>query len=139
MAQNRKSIAHLEASGTLQKNRGRYQARIDASAPSAVKGIGRAPHGLTKEQKAIWRELIRTAPANTLQKADRIALEMMTRSVHRVRFGTPTMAEINFVAKLLGKFAMTPIDRERMDLPPVQIAKEKTAEDLAWDALEGAG
>jgi hypothetical protein len=135
MSAPRKSLAALEASGTLQKNRGRYQLRVEAASPSAVKSIGRAPAHFDRDQKSIWREVCRIAPEGTLTVADRISLEMLVRIVHKVRFGTPTMGEANNVQKLLGKFFMNPFDRQRADLAPQQSKAQKAADAAVFDEL----
>jgi hypothetical protein len=131
----RKSLRELLESGTLQKNIGRYQARIAAVA-NVISPIGRAPNHLTAPEKAIWAELVKTAPPGLLMKNDRLIVEVAVKLVHRMRTSEPKSSEINALATVLSKLGMNPTDRVKMNLEPPIDPSVQTEEDRRWAALD---
>jgi hypothetical protein len=134
MPKPRKSLTELAASGTLQKNLGRYQTRI-ASKITIAAPIGTAPRHLQAIEKSIWAEVTRSAPSGLLTKSDRLALEVLCRLVARTRTAEFKTSESNALLAVLGKFGLTPSDRLKMSLEPLPEPTVQTAEQKAWDEL----
>ena len=117
----------IALSGAAKAKPGRYASRTN---PAQLPSIGYAPRYLTKEQRLIWRQLVRLAPSGLLTIADTFAVEVAVRLLHRSR--TPYIMKASDVAvltSLLGKLGLTPADRARLDIP----APQPTAEENGFD------
>jgi hypothetical protein len=130
----RKSIQELMLTGTYQRNKGRYQARL--SVGTILNPIGRPPNHLSTNEKVTWAEIAKQAPPGLLTKSDRISLEIVTKMVVKMRTGVMKVSELSSLIAILGKFGMTPYGRSKMQLPEPPIpAAARTAEEKAWDDL----
>jgi phage terminase small subunit len=127
MPKPRKSLAELAASGTLGKNLGRYQSRLDAL-PTVIHPPGRAPVHFDPQQKAVWAEVLRTAPEGLLMKSDRIVVEVLVRLLLKVRTSDGSTSEMNSLINLLGKMGMTPASRRAMNVERAPDPHETAAE-----------
>ena len=138
MPKPRKSLAQLAESGTLGRNKGRYQSRI-AAVPITLSPPGHAPSHFDAQQKAVWAEILRTAPHGLLMKSDRIVVEVLVRLLHKVRTSDGSTAEYNSIINLLGKMGMTPASRLAMNIerPPEPHETAAEAKDRAlWAELD---
>ena len=130
----RKSLSELVASGTLQKNLGRYQSRI-AAVPTITYPPGRAPGHFTAPERAAWAEILRTAPPGLLMRSDRIALEILVKLLLRAREPNPKPSDFNALTALMAKLGLTPSDRLRLNIErfpePAETAAQKE-QDRIW-------
>lgn len=88
--------------------------------PATSGEIGAAPKHLTKEQKAIWREIKGQAPIGVMTNADRQALEDMCVLVDKRRTEKISISERRLLFSYLGRFGMTPADRAKIAGPPTK-------------------
>lgn len=135
MPKPRKSLTELVASGTLQKNLGRYSTRI-AAHTTVIAPIGTAPRQLPAIERSIWAEAVRTAPPGLLSRSDRLAVEVLCRLVARMRTSEFKISELNALVGVLARFGMTPTDRVKLNLEPLPEPTIQTEEDKAWAALD---
>jgi hypothetical protein len=119
----RKTLEELAASGTLGKNLGRYRNRLETHVASATP-IGRAPSHLNSADRAIWAEITRTSAPGLLQKTDRLAVEALVRLVGKMRAQDVKTSDLNALINLLGRLGLSPLDRLKFDLPPVNSSTE---------------
>lgn len=131
----RKSIAELAQSGTLGRNLGRYQRRI-TSQTTAVAPIGRSPKHLAPSERAVWQEVVRSAPPGRLTVSDRLSLEIVCRLIVRIRTSAFKNSELSALMAILGRFGMTPGDRQRMAWEPTPDPALQAAEDAEMAALD---
>ncbi|SFJ31745.1 phage terminase, small subunit, putative, P27 family [Phyllobacterium sp. CL33Tsu] len=75
-----KPLAVLKAEG----NRG-HRAKLDQMAEPQSKGQPVMPPTLTKPQEALWYEVLRTVPADVLNRCDVALLEILVTSWQRLR------------------------------------------------------
>ena len=101
--------------GTEKANPARYQSRTDNN---TLQPLGYCPKFLTPAQKAIWRELVKLAPAGLLTVADAFSVELCVRLIEHSRKATTMKAsEAAALMTLLGRLGLTPADRAKLDLP----------------------
>jgi hypothetical protein len=131
----RKTIAQLAITGTLGKNLGRYQSRM-ASKTTVIAPIGKAPSFLSTADKAIWTEIVRTAPPWLLTKSDRISLEVIVKLAAKMRAGEAKTSELNTLFAMLGRYGMNPADRLKMNLEPLPEPKTQSEQEARWAELE---
>lgn len=103
----------LDARGAYKKNPNRT--RVDV-----VDGreLGAPPEHLDEAGRAAWLELAGNATPDTLSRADRVALELTTRLLLKMRSGEAKAAELTLLAGQLAKFGCTPADRTRVTAIP---------------------
>jgi phage terminase small subunit len=90
--------------------------------PTTDKPIGDAPTYLTKEERKVWRELVKQSLPGVLMESDRLMFALMVRLAAKFQSGAPMMAaETSQLISLSGKFAMNAADRSK-----VAIEKKKT-------------
>ena len=123
--------AILEQKGAFDHDPGRRAAR--EGEPQGRGPLGDPPEYFTPMQKSAWRELELLAPEGVLTGSDRVAVEMYSQLVARLRGeryddhgnaddgnGYPRplkAAEVTQLLNLLGRFGMTPSDRVRLKVP----------------------
>jgi hypothetical protein len=142
----RKSIAELMASGTYQRNKGRYESRLEAEkAAQAAKPpsapIGRPPAHLTVDEKKVWIEIVKQSPA--LNQTHRLLLEVAVRLTIKLRKDGLKSAEMTKLISLLESFKGAVADS--VNVPAVNTAPvedtrsqyEKDWEEFAADVEEG--
>lgn len=110
----RKPANVLNINGAKRRNPGRLKAR--GKQPEDNRAIGRAPAGLTDEQRAAWREIVRNDPG-VLTKADRIAVEMTARLMVEIRNGDTQATKQALLTQTLHKLGQTPQGRNHVSVP----------------------
>lgn len=131
----RKSLSQLAASGTLGRNKGRYESRI-AALPNFIRPVGKAPPHLPPVERAVWAEIVRGAPDGLLQRSDRLIVEVLSRLVVRMRTSNPKSSELNAVVNVLGKMGLTPADRSKLNLESPPDPSVKSEQDARWAELD---
>jgi hypothetical protein len=101
-------------------NKGVIDARLRASVP--IGKLGNAPQWMTKEEKKIWRTLVKTAPSQ-LGANDRTLMEIAVTLKAKLEAHTITTAELSSLISCLTKLGYIPVDRA-----PVE--REKAADPL---------
>lgn len=135
MPARRKSLAELEANGSLAKNPGRYAGRTDAPAPRGP--LGKAPRHMSAEQQAVWREIVSQAPEGVFTSYDRIALEVLVHMMIMLRAGKLTkQSELVSFFNSLGKYGLTSDGRAGLSLPEPAKAKSETTVKDELDELD---
>jgi len=100
--------------------------------PQPTEDIGAPPKGLSRSEKACWREIVKNSPPGVLKNSDRVALEMLSCllaefRIQKTLFKAAKLAQLN---SLLGRFGYTPSDRSKVYVEPPP-KKNKYADD--WD------
>lgn len=85
------------------------------------------PEHLTPELKALWIELTAQVLPGVAKYSDRIGFELLVKLTHKLRTDTlANTAEMTQLISLLGRFAMTPADRSKVEVvKPPKSALEK--------------
>lgn len=91
--------------------------KTDASAPE--RGIGPPSKHLNSVEREIWDELVSQAHTGTLGESDRLSVELMVRLTAEMRYNYEDMSasRLTQLSNLLGKFGLTPADRQRIVVP----------------------
>jgi len=131
----RKSPSQLAESGTLQKNLGRYQARITAQT-TVIAPIGTAPRISPQLSVSVWADVMRNAPSGLLTKSDRVAFEVLVRLTVRMRTLDAKTSELNSRLAVLAKFGMNPTDCLKLNLDPLPEPTAQTEEQRRWAELD---
>jgi phage terminase small subunit len=132
----RKSLAELKLSGTYERNRKKYDTRLNL-VPVITAPIGTAPRHLQATERAVWAEVIRSAPIGLLGRPDRIILEVASRLIPRMRAGDLKPSELGVLLNILNKLGMNPTARQKLNLEPAEPANSsQTAEEKAWADLD---
>lgn len=118
----------LELSGSFISHPDRKRAREGEPVPN--KPIGAPPKHLSKEAKAMWRDVVKTVPAGVIGDCDKWALEALCVLFCRFRAGTIKSMEMTALNSLFTRFGLTPADRAR-----VKASATQQKEDDPWDAL----
>jgi hypothetical protein len=111
MPQSKKTTARHRLLGNYRPSRHK-QRQADAD------GIGEPPAHLDSQQRAIWGELEASLPYGVGSRADRVAFELATILVARMRSAKLSAAESTLLFNVLDKFALTPLGRQRLDPEP---------------------
>lgn len=64
----------------------------------------------------IWHEIVDQAPPGVLTSSDRMHVEMTCRLIYRIRFEEPLAGDYSRVKEYLGKMAMNPADRPKVQV-----------------------
>lgn len=148
MGRNRKPKAAHELTGAFEKHPEREAAYENAPKPEGP--LGAPPASFDPEMPtgvkliAIWHELVSQAPPGVLTSSDRLHVEMVCRLIHRIRTNTAKSGDYNTVREFLGKMAMNPADRTKVQIGggPVprsnDVPKADTFAQLASESPEGA-
>ena len=119
MPAHRKPTALLEASGSIYHDRKRHENRATEPKPSGP--LGNAPKHFDAARKRIWKELAATAPPHVLTNADRWTVELLCTLMAKLRDGSISTGETSQLTILLGKLAMTPADRSKVNVTAPEI------------------
>ena len=85
--------------------------------PTVTNDIGTAPTSMSKEEKKVWKELVKQAPPGVLKESDRLLFAVLVRLATRFYARQPMLvAECNQMIALGSRFAMTPADRSRVQV-----------------------
>jgi hypothetical protein len=114
----RKPTALLEATGRFLHDPQRRRAREHE--PKAVGAIGEPHRDLGRAEKRIWRELAVELPLGVAGNSDRLAFRKLVRLEALSRQGITKVSEEQLLRSYLAAFGMTPSDRSRVTLLPVQ-------------------
>ncbi|MFH5927141.1 hypothetical protein [Roseomonas xinghualingensis] len=92
---------------------------LNKDEPQAAGELGSPPPGWTADQKALWWEVVNSAPAGVLTGSDRLLVELAVRNLANVRSaGTElTAAQSAEMRRCLGEMGMTPSERARLVAP----------------------
>jgi phage terminase small subunit len=133
----RKSLAELQLSGTYQRNKRKYDDRLNPVA-TILPPIGTAPRHLQATERAVWAEVVRSAPEGLLGRPDRIALEVATRLIVKMRTGDYKPSDVGALLNVFTKLGMTPAARQKLNLQPpaTPATSELTAEEKVWAELD---
>ena len=85
------------------------------------------------ELLSIWYEITAQAPPGVLTSSDRLHVEMTCRLIYKIRAGTALAGDYSRVREFLGKMAMNPADR-----PKVQVGVGGTPAAPSADASQNA-
>jgi phage terminase small subunit len=111
MGHNRIPTAILDARGSF-INR---PSRVRPAEPSTDKPIGPPPKWLAKEEKQVWKDLVKQALPGVLMYSDRGAFELLVRLTSKLRKGNMTKSsDMGMFISLCSRFAMTPADRSKV-------------------------
>lgn len=79
-------------------------------------GIGAAPSHLNDFEREIWDEMVSNFSCGSMQASDRISLEVICRltAQSRLDFDEMPAAKLGQLSSLLGRFGMTPVDRNKV-------------------------
>jgi len=113
MPRPRKSARTLELAGSFDRNPARKREDLIGQGD-----IGKWNPG-SSDPAAIWSELCSLAPAGILTASDRLALEIVCRTVAEVRASGKALS-INALGALiltLSRFGLTPSGRQSLDAP----------------------
>ena len=127
MPRPRTPTSILEARGAYVNHPERRADRVNEPQPSGP--LGPPPTHLTKEQKKIWKELVKIAPPGVLTNCDRWTVERCVQLVAKMRVGNLMALEGSQLITCLSKLGMTPTDRSKVSViaqptPPAQINPE---------------
>ena len=136
MARPRKPSALLELSGAFRKHPDRRR----EGEPKPKLALGAPPKSLDPEERLMWLELKRLAPAKVLTYADRWLVEICCRLMAKVRaegIGGRRGVSVGELSQLtigLRQMGLTPADRSRITVAPDE--EPNTFADLAKDLAE---
>ena len=105
--------------GTLRKH------RDNDDAPKPGQPVGRSPIRLLESEKRIFDALKRNLlPKGVAKRTDAIAVSMMARLLAKFEDDSIGAVELNALLSLMGRFGMTPVDRQRVVTDHSPKAKE---------------
>lgn len=111
MPRNRTPTAILDAKGGFLTHKDRQR----PNEPISDRPIGNPPTSLSKEEKKVWRDLVKQACPGVLMESDRLMFAVLVRLATKFYTNAPMMAaETNQMITLSSKFAMNPADRSRV-------------------------
>jgi hypothetical protein len=148
MGRNRKPKAVHELSGTFEKHPERKAAFANEPKPKGPLGDPPKsfdPEGFTGSRLLeIWNEIVSQAPPGVLTSSDRLHVEVTCRIIYRIRYGTAKSGDFSSVKEFLGKMAMNPADRPKVQLgggaaPAVTNGAEETGQANTFEQLAEEG
>lgn len=115
MTRPRKPTALKELQGSFKP----HPERRNKNEPVSSEEIGIALTTLSADEKKIWDEIKGIACDGVLTAADRIALELLCKLIHEMRYSFEDMnaAKLSRLTFLLSQFGMTPADRSKINIP----------------------
>lgn len=115
----------LELKGAYEHNPKRRR----PPAPKSTHPIGDAPSSFTRDEKAMWKEILHNAIPETLTSADRYLVETFTKLIAKQRRREDmTGAELSVILSCIGKLGLSPVDRMKLATPPAEKAKSPYSE-----------
>ncbi len=124
MARPRSPESELNPASLLQNKR-HYIARRNE--PKVVGQLGAPSRWLSKEQKKIWKALVRNSPA-VLGESDRTLLEIAVVLKAKLESGSIENAQITQLLSVLSKLGLIPKSREA-------VPEKKPTEPDEWEQL----
>ena len=112
----------LEMRGAYKNHPERAKDRENEPKPTAP--LGNPPRSLNKQQKAIWRELVKPVPDGVLTAMDRAHLELACILLARIRNGDANSADQGQLIKCLTEIGMTPASRSKVSVPKKEKANK---------------
>ena len=113
MGRNRTPTSILDAKGGFLTHKDRQR----PNEPASDRAIGNPPTYLTKDEKKVWKELVKQACPGVLMESDTLLFAVLVRLATKFRKNEPMMAaETNQLITLSSKFAMNPADRSRVEV-----------------------
>lgn len=100
--------------GSFKQNPQRLKERQNE--PVVMEPLGDAPEGWTGDKLQAWSDIVNTAPAGVLTKADRLAVELAAGLLARHRIMPITGTDLSQLSGFLGKFGMTPSERSKVSV-----------------------
>ena len=124
MANRRKTLEQLEASGTLGKNRKRYEGVVAAA--RGFLPLGDPPGQLAPEEADAWRDLSARATPGTLAQSDYVMMVLASRLTAKLlwKFDDMTDKDKSILQSVMKDLGMAPITRGRVT--PVKVEPEST-------------
>jgi phage terminase small subunit len=114
MSRPRTPTALLDARGAFSKNPDRQR----PAEPTTDQPIGSPPTYLSKDEKKIWKELVKQSLPGVLKFSDRASFELLVRltSTMRTDYATMRVADKSLFVSLCSRFALTPADRSKVNV-----------------------
>ena len=126
MPQPRKPLKLLQLSGGLKNHPGRYKDRLNEPQDP------RPPRGpsswLSKEEKAAYREILKTDEYGIFRMCDCLAIDTTAKLLAEARANILSVSGHNSLFSALGKLGMTPKARTKLNIPH-QMGKNKFDDD----------
>jgi hypothetical protein len=120
MGRRRKTEAEHQLNGTFEKHPERKAAYEKAPKPKGPLGDPPAsfdPKSFSGDRLiAIWHEVVAQAPPGVLTSSDRMHVEMTCRLIYRIRHLGAKSGDYSRLESMLGKMAMNPSDRPKIQL-----------------------
>lgn len=126
MGRPRKTTAQHELSGSFDKHPERKAERAQEPKPQGA--LGGPPLCFTVEGGcseytssrliAIWNEIVSEVPPGVLTISDRKHVELACRLLYRIRKDQAKSGDYSRLDALLGKMAMNPADRSKVNVAP---------------------
>ncbi len=120
MGRNRKPKAIAERDGSFEAHPARKANYANEPKPDGP--LGAPPQSFDPDSYAgsrllgIWNELVAQAHPGVLTSSDRIHVELACRLIHRIRREAARSGDYNTLKELLGKMAMNPADRPKVQV-----------------------
>jgi hypothetical protein len=145
MGRNRKPKAIAERDGSFEAHPERKANYLNEPKPDGP--LGAPPPSFKPDEYtgsrllSIWNEIVSQAPPGVLTSSDRLHVEMTCRLILRVRTGAAKSGDFNSIKEFLGKMAMNPADRPKIQVgagaPPPNTDAPEQANPFAQLAEEG--
>lgn len=115
MGRHKLPAAVRELHGTAHRN----THRDNADAPVPTRGIGPPPNHLTAVEAMVWDEVVAIAHPGVLGESDRVSFEVLVKLLVDFRYSEFPMpaAQLSQFVGLLGRYGMTPSDRQKIKAP----------------------
>ena len=113
MGRPRTPTAILEAKGGFITHKN----RLRPNEPTVDRPIGSPPTAMTKEEKKVWKELVKQSCPGVLMESDRLVFAVLVKLATRFYANEKLMVgETNQLIALSSKFAMNPADRSKVSV-----------------------
>jgi len=113
MGRTRVPTAITEAKGGFLTHKN----RLRPNEPVDVREIGNPPTYMSKEEKKVWRDLVKQACPGVLKLSDRLLFAVLVKMATRFHAGEKLLcAETAMLITLSSKFAMNPADRSKVSV-----------------------
>jgi hypothetical protein len=113
MARPRTPTSILDAKGSFLTHKNRQR----PNEPITDRPIGDPPESFTKEQRKVWRDLVKQSCPGVLMESDRLMFSVLVKLAAKFYANEPMMAaETTQMITLSSKFAMNPADRSKVSV-----------------------
>lgn len=116
--------AVIDASGTRGHNPARYANRADEL--QVTDPLGAAPKHLTKEERAVWKELVDRTVPGVLKAGDEFIVELAACLIQERRDKKASFAKANQLVSVLAQLGLTPAGRSMVKDPRAGTPKPKS-------------